>query len=133
MSTTTPRGSVGLRAAGRRGRRAALPRCPQRTPRSSPSFPPHSAPVGFLHYLKRSVVFICRASDVASCSTVPSRPVYIRRPIWRYKTRRRRGGGPEARERRADRGGHFTEQREQPPSSKLRQEISSFFYLKYSV
>lgn len=28
--------------------------------------PSPSAPVGFLHYLKHSVVFICRVGDVAS-------------------------------------------------------------------
>lgn len=41
-------------------------------------------------------MFICRADDVASSSTFPSRAVYIREPIWLYKTRQRKGGGPEA-------------------------------------
>lgn len=60
-----------------------------------------SLPLGpclLLHYLKHSLVFICRAGDVASSSTFPSRAVYIREPIWRYKTRQRKGGGPEPRE-----------------------------------
>ncbi len=48
-----------------------------------------------LHYLKLSLVFICRAGDVASSSTFPSRAVYIREPIWLYKTRQQKGGGPE--------------------------------------
>lgn len=48
-----------------------------------------------LHYLKLSLVFICRAGDVATSSTFPSPAVYIREPIWRYKTRRQEGGGPE--------------------------------------
>lgn len=50
-----------------------------------------------LHYLKHSLVFMCRAGDVASSSTFPSRAVYIREPIWLYKTRQQKGGGPEAR------------------------------------
>lgn len=72
-------------------------------------FPPRQ----LQHYLKRSLVFMWRAGDVASCSTVPSRAVYIRRPIWRYKTRQRKGGGPEPRERR--RGSHFTERQARAP------------------
>lgn len=56
------------------------------------------------HYLKRSLVFICRAGDVAPSSTFPSRAVYIRAPVWLYKTRRLKEGGSEA-ERDADREG----------------------------
>lgn len=68
------------------------PQCPQHGPRSP--FPSPSACL-LLHYLKHSLVFICRAGDVASSSTVPSRAVYIREPIWLYKTRQRKGGGSE--------------------------------------
>lgn len=35
------------------------------------------------------------SDDVATSSTFPSPAVYIREPIWRYKTRRQEGGGPE--------------------------------------
>lgn len=45
--------------------------CPQHGPRSLPSLPSPSACL--LHYLKHSLVFICRAGDVASRSTFPSR------------------------------------------------------------
>lgn len=68
------------------------PRCPQHGPRSLLPSPSHCL---LLHYLKHTLVFICRAGDVASSSTFPSRPVYIREPIWLYKTRQRKGGGPE--------------------------------------
>lgn len=67
------------------------PQCPQHGPRSL--LPSPSACL--LHYLKHSLVFICRAGDVASSSTFPSRAVYIREPIWLYKTRQQKGGGPE--------------------------------------
>lgn len=53
-----------------------------------------------LHYLKHTLVFICGADDVATSSTFPSPAVYIREPIWRYKTRQQEGGGSEP-ERRA--------------------------------
>lgn len=68
------------------------PQCPQRGRR--PLLPSPSACL--LHYLKLSLVFICRAGDVASSSTFPSRAVYIREPIWLYKTRQQKRGGPEA-------------------------------------
>lgn len=67
------------------------PRCPQRGP--LPLLP--SPLARLLHYLKHSLVFICRAGDVATSSTFPSPAVYIREPIWLYKTRQQKGGGPE--------------------------------------
>lgn len=103
LSTGGPRRSVNLNAAA-----AALrgPRCPQRGPRSL--LPSPSARL-LLHYLKLSLVFICRAGDVASSSTFPSRAVYIREPIWLYKT----GSGEEEGHNRSEgrRGSHFTERR----------------------
>lgn len=68
------------------------PQCPQHGPRTL--LPSPSACL-LLHYLKHSLVFICRAGDVASDSTFPSRAAYIREPIWLYKTRQQKGGGPE--------------------------------------
>lgn len=70
---------------------ASRPRCPQR------GLPPvlPSPLVRLLHYLKRSLVFICRADDVATTSTFPSPAVYIRESIWLYKTRQQKGGGTE--------------------------------------
>ncbi len=81
------------RHAGHRTALTALhcPLCPQHGPRSLLPSPLAC----LLHYLKHSLVFICRAGDVASCSTFPSRAVYIREPIWLYKTRQQEGGGPE--------------------------------------
>lgn len=45
--------------------------------------------------IKSSLMFICRAGDVALTSTFPSRTVYIREPIWLYKTELRKGGGSQ--------------------------------------
>lgn len=91
----------GLRPDVDAGHRAGFPatlcpRCPQRGPPSVLSSPWARR----LHYLKHTLVFICGADDVATSSTFPSPAVYIREPIWRYKTGQRGGGGPEA-ERRA--------------------------------
>lgn len=70
---------------------ASRPRCPQR------GLPPvlPSPLARLLHYLKHSLVFICRADDVATNSTFPSPAVYIRESIWLYKTRQQKGGGTE--------------------------------------
>lgn len=78
---------------GRQTRTSARhrPRCPQHGPQ--PLLP--SPLARLLHYLKLSLVFICRADDVATSSTFPSPAVYIREPIWLYKTRQQEGGGPE--------------------------------------
>lgn len=70
---------------------AHCPRCPQHGP--WPVLPSPSARLR--HYLKHTLVFICGADDVTTSSTFPSPAVYIREPIWRYKTRRQEGGGPE--------------------------------------
>lgn len=82
-----------FKGGGHAGHRTAphCPQCPQHGRR--PLLPSPSACL--LHYLKHSLVFICRAGDVASSSTFPSPAVYIREPIWLYKTRRQKRGGPE--------------------------------------
>lgn len=75
--------------------RATAPHCPQCPRHGLRSLPSSPSARLLLHYLKHSLVFICRARDVTRSSTVPSRAVYIREPIWRYKTRQRKGGGSD--------------------------------------
>lgn len=79
--------------------RLAAPLCPRLSAARTSVSVSASLPLRprlLLHYLKLHLVFIWRAGDVASSSTFPSRVVYIREPIWRYKTRQRRGGGPQS-------------------------------------
>lgn len=62
----------------------------------SPVSPSLSPPLGLsAHYFKLSRVFICRDGDVGLSSAFPSRAVYIREPIWLYKTELRKGGGSQ--------------------------------------
>lgn len=81
------------RRASRTVSRSALSPVSAARTLACPVLPSPSARVR--HYLKHTLVFICGADDVATSSTFPSPAVYIREPIWRYKTRQQEGGGPE--------------------------------------